>query len=535
MLRKIDYRLGIDVGGTNTDAAILDSNLQCVATAKFPTSDDIYSGIEQVIEHVLMQSGIHPEQIHYAMLGTTQCTNAIVERKGLDRVGLLRLSLPSSDSIPPLFGWSDEWRQTFGSHFYQLHGGYEFDGREIHGVQYEEVMAACDKMRGQVACIAICGVFSPVNNAQEQQVASWVKAALPDVSLSLSHRIGSIGLLERENATILNASLQSTARRFVQGFTQALSYHGIQATPFFGQNDGTLMSEETVKQYPILTLTCGPTNSVRGACHLSGLDNALVIDVGGTTTDIGVLVNGFPRESAIAVDVGDVRTHFRMPDIVSIGIGGGTCVRQSNEGDIELGPDSVGYRLLQESISFGGETLTLSDVILQLDASRWIPELTEALPELDKELCRKAYAKMIEQVENAIDRMKSSGAPVPAILVGGGSILLPDTLCGTSQVVRPQHFDVANAIGVALGQVGTQIDKVIRMPDGERDGIRDALYQQAIALAEESGAVPGSVAIIDYQEIPLAYLPGNAVQVKIKAAGQLAQRIAHQPGGDDGR
>nr|WP_113867057.1 hydantoinase/oxoprolinase family protein [Brenneria salicis]NMN91373.1 N-methylhydantoinase A/acetone carboxylase, beta subunit [Brenneria salicis ATCC 15712 = DSM 30166]RBP61787.1 hydantoinase/oxoprolinase-like protein [Brenneria salicis ATCC 15712 = DSM 30166]RLM30468.1 hydantoinase subunit beta [Brenneria salicis ATCC 15712 = DSM 30166] len=522
MLRKNNYRLGIDVGGTNTDAAILDANLQCITTAKFPTSNDIYSSIERVIEQILMQSDILPEQIRYAMLGTTQCTNAIVERKGLDSVGLLRLSLPSSDSIPPLFGWSDQWRQTFGAHFYQLHGGYEFDGREIHCVLFDEVMDACDKMRGQVASIAICGVFSPINSAQEQLVASWVSAALPDVSLSLSHRIGNIGLLERENATILNASLQSTAYQLVQGFTRALSHHGIQATPFFGQNDGTLMTEETVKQYPILTLACGPTNSIRGAYHLSGLDNALVIDVGGTTTDIGVLVNGFPRESAMAVEVGDVRTNFRMPDIVSIGIGGGTCVRHNQDGDIRLGPDSIGYRLLEESISFGGQTLTLSDVILQLDASRWSTELTEPLPEFDKQLCRKAYEKMIAEVENAVDRMKSSGAPVPAVLVGGGSILLPDTLCGISQIIRPRYFDAANAIGVALGLVGTQIDKVVRMPDSDRDRIRHTLHQQTIALAEQSGAMPGSVEIIDYQEIPLAYLPGNAVQVKIKAAGRLA-------------
>ncbi|MEH2920192.1 hydantoinase/oxoprolinase N-terminal domain-containing protein [Samsonia erythrinae] len=522
MLQKNDYRLGIDVGGTNTDAAILDANLRCIATAKFPTSLDIYSGIERVIASVLASSGIAPQDIRYAMLGTTHCTNAIVERKGLDRVGLLRLSLPSSDSVPPLFGWNAEWQQTLGEHFYQLHGGYEFDGREIHPVLREEVLVACDKMRGHVDSIAICGVFSPVNNAQECLVAQWVKAALPDVTLSLSHRIGNTGLLERENATILNAALHRTANRFVRGFTQALNRHGIQATPFFGQNDGTLMSESMVKQYPILTMACGPTNSIRGACHLSGLDNALIVDVGGTTTDIGVLVNGFPRESAIAVEVGGVRTNFRMPDIVSIGIGGGTCVRQSPTGNIALGPDSVGYRLLEQGLSFGGTTLTLSDVMLQLYRERWPSTLSQPLPELDKAFCQQVYRQMIDKVEDAIDRIKSSGAPIPAVLVGGGSILLPDSLSGISQVVRPQNFDAANAVGVALGKVGAQIERVVKMPGSDREKIKNELQQQTVCLAEKTGAVPGSVEIVDYQEIPLAYLPGNAVQVKIKAAGDLA-------------
>ncbi|MFP9228179.1 hydantoinase/oxoprolinase N-terminal domain-containing protein [Pectobacterium cacticida] len=521
MLHNHAYRLGIDVGGTNTDAAILDANLRCIATAKFPTSQDIYSGIESAIADVLAQSGIAPQYIRYAMLGTTQCTNAIVERNGLDRVGLLRLSLPSSDSIPPLFGWDAAWQRTLGEHFYQLHGGYEFDGREIHPVRQDEVLTACDKMRGHVDSVAICGVFSPVNNAQERLVAQWVNEALPHVSVSLSHRIGSTGLLERENATILNALLKSTANRFINGFTQALIQHGIKAIPYFGQNDGTLMSKSMVQQYPILTMACGPTNSIRGAGHLSGLENALVIDVGGTTTDIGVLVNGFPRESAMAVEVGDVRTNFRMPDIISIGIGGGTCVRTSQDGNPILGPDSVGYRLLEQGVSFGGETLTLSDILLQLYPERWTAELPGPLPELDRAFCHQAYLQMIEKVEQAIDRIKSSSAPVPAVVVGGGSILLPDVLSGISRVMRPPYFDAANAVGVALGKVGAQIERVVKIPDNDREKIRRELQQQAITLAEKTGAMPGSVDIIDYQEVPLAYLPGNSVHVKVKAAGNL--------------
>ncbi|WP_017029972.1 hydantoinase/oxoprolinase N-terminal domain-containing protein, partial [Vibrio breoganii] len=276
------FRLGIDVGGTNTDGVLLDSNLECVAKVKVPTSHDIFTGIDGAISALLEQSGATGAQIKHAMLGTTQCTNAIVEKKGLDRVGMIRLALPSGSSVPPLCGWSDSWQALLGEHFYQAHGGYEYDGQLIADIQEQEIRDLCAKMRGQVDSIAICGVFSPVNGEQENKVAQWVREELPEVNISVSHQVGSLGILERENATILNAALQGTAKRFVQGFCNALESHRILVHPYFGQNDGTLMSQEFALKYPILTVACGPTNSIRGASHLSKLDDAIVVDVGGT-------------------------------------------------------------------------------------------------------------------------------------------------------------------------------------------------------------------------------------------------------------
>ena len=144
---------------------------------------------------------------------------------------------------------------------------------------------------------------------------------------------------------MLNASLVDVARTTADGFVSALQREGIDARVYFGQNDGTLMAVEYATRYPILTIACGPTNSIRGASYLAKHKNALVVDVGGTTTDVGVLVNGFPRESSIAVEIGGVRTNFRMPDLISIGLGGGTIVR--NDQGITIGPDSVGYRITE--------------------------------------------------------------------------------------------------------------------------------------------------------------------------------------------
>lgn len=514
-------RLGIDVGGTNTDGVLLNNELQCIAKVKVATSEDIFTGIQGAISALLKQANISGKQIKHAMLGTTQCTNAIVEKRGLDRVGMIRLALPSSCSVPPLCGWSESWQHLLGEHFYQAHGGYEYDGQLIADINEAEIRGLCKKMAGQVDSIALCGVFSPVNAEQELQVAKWVKEELPDVHLSLSHKIGSLGMLERENATILNAALQGTAQRFVHGFCNALTKHNILVKPYFGQNDGTLMSQDFALKYPILTVACGPTNSIRGASHLIQLQDAMVVDVGGTTSDIGVLNHGYPRESSVAVELGEVRTNFRMPDILALAIGGGTKVSLEQD-KINLGPESVGHQLTEQALSFGGEQLTLTDVALTLNRLTWKGEVKQQAIKLEQQQAQAIYQQMVEDVEEGIDKMKTSADKVPVILVGGGSALMPDSFQGVSQVVRPKHFEVANAIGVALGDISGQLDKIVQIKNHQREQTLTELSEQAKAIAVEAGACPDDVSIIEKSEIPLSYLQGDMVHVKIKTAGKIA-------------
>ena len=170
--------------------------------------------------------------------------------------------------------------------------------------------------------------------------------------MTLSHELGRIGLLERENATLLNAALVGLARRTTQAFTEALRASGLAAPLYLTQNDGTVMLAATAEAFPVYSFASGPTNSMRGAAFLSGLSDAIVIDVGGTTTDIGSLRHGFPREANNVVEVGGVRTLFRMPDLLSIGLGGGSLVADDGH---RVGPRSVGYRLVEEGRVFGGE------------------------------------------------------------------------------------------------------------------------------------------------------------------------------------
>jgi N-methylhydantoinase A/oxoprolinase/acetone carboxylase beta subunit len=516
----MQHRLGIDVGGTHTDAVILDEKNQLVAKTKARTTADVSSGIEQALKQILEQPGVKAQSIAHAMLGTTHCTNAITERKHLSTVGVIRLGAPATLSIPPLYSWPADLQARVAKKTFVLHGGHEYDGKEIAPFQEKEITRAIRQLKGKVESVAITGVFSPVNSSHETKLGERVKDELGDqVSVTLSYEIGSIGLLERENATVLNSALMKTAHMAFSGFLAAMKKQGIHAQLFLGQNDGTLMSVEYALRYPILTIASGPSNSLRGGAFLSGLKDAIVVDVGGTTTDVGVLVGGFPRESALAVDIGGVRTNFRMPDLISIGLGGGSLIR-SEKGRVRVGPDSVGYKLETEGLVFGGKTFTATDAAVAIgrvklgDPKKLTKTAIEMAPKVDREI------KLM--VEKCIDALKLSATPVPVVLVGGGSILLSDKIEGASEIRRPEHFDVANAIGVAIAPVSAQIDRVFSYEEYSRDAALSEAKKQVVEKTRLAGADENKIEIVELEEIAMGYLPGHAVRIKAKAAGPLA-------------
>ncbi|MFJ7724771.1 ROK family protein [Neobacillus sp. NPDC097160] len=516
------YRIGIDVGGTHTDAVLLDENNQVVSETKSATTEDVATGIFNAMHKIINDANVPREQIKFAMLGTTHCTNAIVERKRLNNIAAVRIGAPATLAVKPLIGVPDDLRDALGKHVYLVRGGHEFDGREIVSLDEDHLYQIAEEIKGSVDSVAITSVFSPVSKSHEKRAGEIFNEVLGDeVAISLSSEIGSVGLLERENATILNASVVNVAKAAADGFINALKNEGVDAKVFFGQNDGTLMSVDYAVKYPIFTVACGPTNSLRGASYLSNLSDAIVVDVGGTTSDVGVLVQSFPRESSLAVEIGGARTNFRMPDLVSIGLGGGTIVRIQENGEFTIGPDSVGYRLPEKSLIFGGDTLTTTDVAVALGKV----DLGDAekVTHLDKELLGRIYAKIVELVEDAIDKMKTSAGPVPVILVGGGSVLLPEHLNGASEVIRPEHSGVANAIGSAISQVSGQVEKIYVLDEIGRDNALEAAKSQAMSEAIQAGADPETLVIVDVEDVPLAYLPGNATRIRVKAAGDLAQ------------
>ncbi|MFT7475376.1 MAG: N-methylhydantoinase A/oxoprolinase/acetone carboxylase beta subunit [Verrucomicrobiales bacterium] len=512
-------RIGIDVGGTNTDAVLIDDAGAVLASIKVATTVDPLDGIREALRGVL--DGQDASLVSRAMLGTTHPANAIIQRKGLDKVGVLRLALPSSTAVNVGAAWPQDIRDVVLGPTAIIEGGHEYTGAEISPLDEEAVRRlANEAVAAGCSAIAVSGAFSPASPEHELRSAEIIQEEVGDaLNISLSHQVGALGLLERENATILNASLLTVSHAVVFGFQAALADNSLDVRAYLTQNDGTLMTAKQAQKNPVLTLASGPTNSMRGACALAGVNNAIVIDVGGTSADAGILVDGFPRESTAAVEVGGVRTNFRMPDLISIGLGGGTIVRNDSSG-LRIGPDSVGYAVSTEALCVGGSTLTLSDISLAAGRLEGFGDPT-LVSSLDADLVAGSTGWVDEQISILADRMKSSRDAVPLLAVGGGAHLVPDSLDGVSEVVRPPHHGVANAYGACISEASGSIDKVYSYDVDGREACVDDARAAAVELAIQSGADPEQTRITSVSEIPMTYVPGGGCRVLVKAVGPL--------------
>ncbi|MFT4729054.1 MAG: N-methylhydantoinase A/oxoprolinase/acetone carboxylase beta subunit [Granulosicoccus sp.] len=508
-------RIGVDVGGTNTDAVVLGAS-GVVGWCKTPTTEDVYSGIVSAINHAIGDARIDRTAVDGVMIGTTQFTNAVIQRQSLMSVGIIRLALPATAAIAPLTDWPDDLRTKVGGNTHLVRGGYEFDGREIAPLDELAVAEAARAFRrNSIRTAAITCVFSPMNGAMERRAAEILQNEIPDIAVSLSCELGQFGLLPRENSTIINASLSDLSNQVVQAFRRSLKELGLDVPLFISQNDGTLMRADDVERYPVLTFASGPTNSMRGAVYLAGIRDAMVVDIGGTTSDIGMLRNGFPRQSTNFVDVGGVKTNFRMPDVLAVGLGGGSLVL--NDG-LKVGPESVGYELTSRAQCFGGDTLTTTDIAV---AGGWADIGDRSLIRVSKGAAEAARATMRELLDVSVERMKTEAGDLPLLVVGGGSILVDWPVKAVSDVLRPEYSSVANAVGAAIAQVSGEVECVVTLNAANRETVLGDAKEEARNKAINAGAISGSVEIIEIEQVPISYLPDNPTRIRVKAVGDL--------------
>jgi len=324
------FGLGVDTGGTYTDAVIVDlATKKVLAKAKAPTTyHDLSVGLRESIDRVLEASHFDVDLIRLVGVSTTLATNSVLEGKG-GKVGLIGI------------GWSpeDDWnlgsdRQVF------IQGGHTVEGRTKVPLIEEELDEAVQQMSDMDA-VVVSGLFSVYNQSHEEEVRRKVIKEL-GIPVVAGHELtGELGVRERTVTAVLNARLIPVLDSFLEDVEHSLGERGITASIMVFKGDGSLMNLEMARERPVETILSGPAASAMGGRILAGLDDCIVIDVGGTSTDIAFLDGGFPRVSPEGATIGGWRTRVKAVDMWTTAIGGDSEVLVDRRGNISISSKRV--------------------------------------------------------------------------------------------------------------------------------------------------------------------------------------------------
>ncbi|KAI1380512.1 hydantoinase [Hypoxylon crocopeplum] len=526
--------VGVDVGGTNTDSVLLDisksSGDAVLASHKAPTTSNVTLSVRASLEALLSKSDAKPIDITALAIGTTHFLNAIIEKdtSRVEKVAVLRLASHSfSRGTPPFADWPRGLEKIIHGHSAIIPGGCNIDGTLIGPVDETAVreQAGIIKSKG-VKNVVVVGIGCATDEKyhQEETVHEWLRDELGNgVNIILSHNIAGPGLLARENASILNASIMNFAKRTIRAFIGATRRIELQCPLYLTSNVGHLLPFSEAMRTPIRVFSSGATNSIRGAAFLakSSISQAgsIVVDIGGTTSDVGYLLrNGYPRLAKTYTDLAGVKVNLEMPSVESIGLGGGSILHVTDD-RVTVGPDSVGHYLTTKALCFGGGTTTATDIAVASGAA--VGSTKVSLPE---ETIAKANARIKKMLEDCIDRVKLSPDPCTVILVGGGSILCPKELAGVSEVIVPEHAGVANAIGAAIAKVFGSAEKIVKGHDIQ-EGIAEVKARAVQNAVAKGGFADSAVAL--YEEVSGVPYTTDQTMIKIEVACEADHKRVH--------
>ncbi|KAI9155704.1 putative extracellular serine carboxypeptidase [Paramyrothecium foliicola] len=584
--------IGVDVGGTNTDSVLLDlsrpGTSAVVSANKSPTTPDVTDGINTTLTTLLSEpvsvksdgcstetkAPVDRASIAALTIGTTHFLNAIIQRnaKLLSRVAVIRLgSHGFVDNPSPFADWPPSLQSIIEGYSAVVPGGVNVDGKQVAPLDVSSFdKPAHDIYELGLRHIVIVGMGSPGDQDyhQEEEAKKYILAEMEKLDASyagsldfvLSHTVAGSGLLTRENASILNASILNFARRTIRSFISAMRKVGLRCPLYLTSNAGHLLPYSEAVNFPINVFSSGATNSMRGAAFLahdvvrSGSENGsvIVVDVGGTTSDVGALLrNGYPRLNNAYTNLAGVMVNLQMPAVESIGLGGGSIVRVADEtrGATSVGPDSVGHALVTEALCFGGETLTATDIAVsslsQTDSPLSVGDAS--LVKVSSQIVTASQSRIKRMFESLIDRIKLSPDDCTVILVGGGGVICPSWLRGVSRIVRPEHAGVANAIGAALAKIHGAAEAIVDAADIEEgiSKVNDSAIQNAVAR----GADGGSVTVLNETVQWVPYVDGKQLvqidvacpadharvyseMLKVSEKGGILSEGAQEPGQD---
>lgn len=483
--------IGLDVGGTHTDAVLLGDEGVIREIKVLTDADDLFAtvltGLEKITE------GIAPEKITRAVLSTTLTTNAVIQKK-IPEVGMIVSGGPGID--PEFF--------RTNRHFFAVSGSIDHRGREVSPVDKTEVLHVAEMLKKEGnRNVGIVGKFSCRNPSHELRIYELIKDSFGKIFFG--HRIsGSLNFPRRIATTYLNTAVRQLHKKFFEAVIKSLEKKGLSIPLYVLKADGGTMSVEASLDFPSQTILSGPAASVMGAIAFASEEgDTVVLDIGGTTTDIAILTNRVPLLEPLGIELGHYKTLIRSLQTCSIGIGGDSAVRIT-DGNLTLGPDRVG-----RAMAYGGNFPTPTDALFILgkikngDREKAVKGIEPIAKSLGKSLedtafqifdlaCREILAairKMVNAVNSkpvyTIYELREGYVvkPKQVLIIGGPAPYFARRLEELSdfKVGVVPRWGVANAIGAALARTTCEVslfaDTVQRIATAPEENFRESVSQ----------------------------------------------------------
>jgi N-methylhydantoinase A/oxoprolinase/acetone carboxylase beta subunit len=478
--------VGIDVGGTTTDAVLVEGN-SVVKAAYVPTDhDDLLKCLLGALDELVKD--VDTRKIERVVLSTTLITNMIAEGK-TDPVALVLIPGPGTN--PKDYNLGEACI---------LDGAIDYRGREIDRLKESQIKEAASKISAQgLARIAVVGKFCQRNHAHEQKVGEIMRAALPGAKIELGHRVsGHLNFPRRAATTLLTVATKDKYREFAQAMADALRQRKISAPVYILKADGGTLPLDSSVQMPVETIFSGPAASIMGVLALTPAgQTSVIVDIGGTTTDLALILSGKPLLSSKGAKVESLLTHVRAFAVKSVAIGGDSAVDVSDE-RMTVGPQRKG-----PAFCMGGPCATPTDAMRVLgltsvgDAARAEKAMQEVANKLNcspKEAAQKIVDAVVDKIVAEVGEMFRAWEQEPAyriweimkkerleaqnvVGVGGGApplVPLVASRLGASAIV-PDFARVANAIGAAVARPTITLNLHIDTERGEYIVAEDGL------------------------------------------------------------
>ena len=459
--------IGLDVGGTHTDVVLLDRDGLIkeikVTTDQSDLFNSVLTGLIKITE------GIEPEKIHRIVLSTTLTTNAIVQKK-FTEVGMIVSSGPGLD--PELY--------RTNRHYFAVSGSIDHRGREIEPVDPAEINEIAERLKKEnIQCIGVVSKFSVRNPEHEFKIHEILKGSFEKVFLG--HSIsGNLNFPRRIATTYLNAAVYPIHKAFYEAVQKSLETKGLSLPIRILKADGGNMNFNSSIDIPGQTILSGPAASVMGSVAFSSEDeDTLIMDIGGTTTDMSILINRVPLLAPMGIRLGDYKTLIRSLDTLSIGVGGDSVVKIKN-GQLKVGPERLG-----PAMAYGGPVPTPTDALFVLkemkngDKEKSVNGLKPIAKKLGLSVeaaasgifeftCRKILSeaeKMIERINQkpvyTVHELQEGYkvSPKKILVLGGPAPCFAAHFEKISeyQVKVVPRWAVANAIGAALARTTCEV------------------------------------------------------------------------------